>query len=82
VNIAKKQRNILESTKNYSDLKCLKQGKVSSYAFPCVPGVVMSFYFTVGPIAALGFFAAGSTGFLVAIMGDMLFWLCITNLHL
>jgi len=58
-------------------MKCRKKAKAEPYRLPTSPGPLAGFYFSCGPLAALGFFIGGLQGFVLAIIGNAVLWLLL-----
>ncbi len=59
-------------------MKCRKKAKAEPYRLSTSPGPLAGFYFSCGPLAALGFFIGGLQGFVLAIIGNAVLWFLIT----
>ncbi len=60
-----------------SGMKCRKKAKAEPYRLSTSPGPLAGFYFSCGPLAALGFFIGGLQGFVLAIIGNAVLWFLI-----
>ena len=58
-------------------MKRYKREMIAPYSLPTSPGMLVGFYFSIGPVAALGFWIDNLPGFLFAIAGDIVFWMLI-----
>jgi len=61
-------------------MKCYKREKVDSFGMPTSPGMLAGFYFSCGPLAALGFWIGHLQGFVLAIVSDAIFWILVALL--
>jgi hypothetical protein len=67
----------MNSRKCHIKMGCCKREEVYPFDLPAHPGGLTGFYFSCGPLAALGFFINGLWGFAFAIIADAVFWLLI-----
>ena len=54
--------------------------KAYTFALPDCPDKVTGWYFFCGPLAALGFFVAGLSGFALAVIINTVFWILVALL--